>query len=154
MKNIRLEPIDHSNWRSALGIRTEPKQLEFVSDFEPVALVILSKCYVQPRGLVWKPFGIISGETMIGIVALAYTETTCELLHLVIDKSVQDQGLGTIALEVIVDHVKCSLPNCVEITLTVHPRNEHAQRLYTKAGFQNTGACRYGEQKWRLNVCD
>lgn len=49
-RSVLLEPIDARNWRESLGVRVAEEQLRFVADHQPVALVILAKCYVQPGG--------------------------------------------------------------------------------------------------------
>lgn len=154
MNDLHLKPIDRSNWRRALEIRGHPGQLEFVAEYEPVALVILSKSYVCPGGLTWEPFGIYAGGTMIGIVALAHSVIKCEVLHLVIDRSYQGRGFGRAAMTAIIDHLRRALPDCAELTLRVHPRNERAQRLYNSAGFQATREQRDGESVWQLKLGD
>lgn len=148
--NVHLQPMDRSNWRRALGVRSHLEQLEFVADHEPVALVILSKCYIRPGGLTWVPFAIVADDVIIGIVALAHSENACEMLHLLIDRSCQGRGLGTLAVAAILDHVRENLPQFSQLTLTVHPRNERARRLYESAGFVSTGEVRDGEVIWHF----
>lgn len=152
LNDIHLERITSSNWRQALEIRTASGQLEFVADYAPVALVMLSKSYVRPGGLTWEPFGIRSGDTMVGIVALAHSGSICEIYHLLIHRSRQGAGIGTAAVHAIYNHVIRELPGCSELTLTVHPRNEPAQRLYRSAGFRSTGEYRNEEPVLRLEL--
>jgi hypothetical protein len=47
---FELAEIDESNWRRALAVEVRTDQVPFVADHQPVALVILSKCYVRPGG--------------------------------------------------------------------------------------------------------
>ena len=150
--DIHLEKIDVTNWRETLEIRAGAGQLEFVADHEPVALVMLSKSYVRLGGLIWEPFGIRCGETMVGIVALAHASSTCEMFHLLINRSRQGEGLGTAAVQAIVSHVRSEMPHVSELKLTVHPRNEPALGLYRSAGFQATGEHRDRELIWRLKL--
>ena len=150
--DIHLERINSSNWRRALEIRTAPGQLRFVAEHEPVALVILSKSFVRHGGFKWEPFALLSDDTMVGIVALAHSGSTCKICHLLIDQSQQGNGLGTTAMRTILDYVIQKLPGCHELTLTVHPDNEHACRLYQSAGFRRTGECRNDEPEWRLEI--
>ncbi|WP_282609433.1 GNAT family N-acetyltransferase [Pelagibius sp. Alg239-R121] len=152
MINLRLELLDRSNWRQALEVRTRPDQLAFVADHEPVALVILAKCYLCPGGFRWRPFGILSGDSMVGIVALADRADRCELYHLVIHQSRQRQGYGKAALIAIVDLIRRELPDCKVLSLTVNPRNAAAEALYRAAGFQTSGEHRDGEAVWRLEL--
>jgi len=150
--DIQLEKIDASNWRETLEIRAGAGQLRFVAGHEPVALVMLSKSYVRPGGLTWEPFGIRCGETMVGIVALAHADTTCEVFHLLIDHSRQREGLGKATMQAIVCHVISEMPSISELKLTVHPRNEPALVLYRSAGFRPTGEHRDSELIWRLKL--
>lgn len=150
--DIQLEKIDATNWRETLEIRAGAGQLEFVAGHEPVALVMLSKSFVRPNGLIWEPFGIRSSETMVGIVALAHAGSTCEMFHFLTDRSRQGEGLGTAAMQAIVSHVISELPRVRELKLTVHPRNEPALGLYRSAGFQATGEHRDSEPVWRLKL--
>jgi len=152
VSDVHLEPLDPSNWRRALQIRCNPDQVKFVADHEPVALVILSKSYIRPGGLTWEPFGIVAGDTMVGVVALAHSEMKCEMLHLLIDRSYQGRGLGKAAVTAIVHQIRRELPDCKELTLTVHPRNERAQRLYRSVGFQTTGRQRDGEPVFQMKL--
>lgn len=152
VSDVHLEPIDRSNWRRALQIRSNPDQLKFVAEHEPVALVILAKSYIRPEGWTWQPFSIVADDTMVGIVALAHSGSNCEMLHLVIDHSFQGRGLGRATVERIVDLIRRDLPDCKELTLTVHPDNERAQRLYASLGFQATGGQRDGELVWQLKL--
>lgn len=152
LPELRLEMLDRSNWRRALAVRTAPGQLKFVADYEPVALVILSKCYLRPGGLLWEPLGIFSGDEAVGIAALTWDADTCRLYHLVIDRGWQRRGAGMAALELILAYVWESAPDCQSVTLTMHPRNEAARALYKKAGFEATGEERDGEELWHLTL--
>ncbi len=58
----RLVDIDESNWRNALGVRIPDDQLPLVADYQPVALVILAKAYVQPGGRSWEPLAYVAGD--------------------------------------------------------------------------------------------
>ena len=42
---FKLTRTDAANWRQALEVEVRPDQLPFVADHQPVALIILSKCY-------------------------------------------------------------------------------------------------------------
>src|SRR4051812_28582353 len=53
---FELVEIDVSNWRRALAVEVRADQVRFVADHQPVALVILSKCYVRPDGQTWTPY--------------------------------------------------------------------------------------------------
>ncbi|MFK7914177.1 MAG: GNAT family N-acetyltransferase [Pseudomonadales bacterium] len=137
--NLKLEPINNLNWRKTLGVRTTPGQLEFVADFEPVALVILSKSYVRAGSVDWHPFMITMAGATVGVVALTHHETRCEIFHLVVDRNRQGQGLGKASVVLLVDHVRETWPEVDSLELTVHPNNEVARHMYASCGFVSTG---------------
>lgn len=125
-------------------------QLRFVADHEPVALVILAKAYVRPGGLDWQPYVVMHGDLCIGFLALAFSESACELYHLAIDVDWQSRGFGTAALATVVQMAQREHPECRELSLTVNPENIVAQALYRTRGFHASGETRHGEPVWRL----
>lgn len=152
MNSVHLEPIDHSNWRQALQIQSTPEQAEFVTEFEPVALQILAKSYIGEGGLKWAPFAICAGDIMVGVVAIAHSGAECQVFNLLIDRLFQGRGYGRAAMDAIVSYVRESLPDCNELTLTSHPRNTQAQKLYSSAGFVATGKERVGGPIWSFDL--
>ncbi len=154
MNNVHLEPIVHSNWRQALQIRSRPEQVEFVTEYEPVALQILAKSYIGVGGLKWEPFAIYDGDTMAGVVAIAHSGVECQVFNLLIDQSFQGRGYGRAAMNAIIDHIRRKLPDCNELTLTSHPRNTRAQNLYRSVGFVATGKEREGGPIWLFDLDD
>ncbi len=150
---VSVVRIDSGNWRQALEVRVTAEQLAFVADHQPVALVILAKAYVRPGEREWEPLAIVDDAgRIVGVAALAHSEGSCELQHLAIDAGRQRQGLGGLALSAIVAHVRLRRPHCREMSLTVHPENHPAQRLYSRAGFADTGVRRDAEPGWGLGL--
>jgi diamine N-acetyltransferase len=151
LTSVRIVPIDGGNWRDALAVRVTPEQLPLVADHQPLALVILAKAYVRPGGLDWEPLAIVgeAGRTL-GVLVLAHGTRACEMQHFAIDAAHQGQGMGARALSAVIEHVRSRRPECREMSLTVHPTNHPAQRLYSRAGFADTGARRDGEPVWTL----
>lgn len=54
--------ITQANWRQAVAIRVGDHQLRFIAEYEPVALVILSKAFVRVADVDWWPFLIEGAE--------------------------------------------------------------------------------------------
>jgi len=150
--NVKLVPIRELNWRSTLKVKPAPKQLRFVADYEPVSLVILAKAYVRCGGAEWHPFAISFSDNVVGVVALAATENRCEIFHLLVDKKWQRKGIGRAAVELLVEHVEQNILDCDVITLTVHPENKNARKLYESCGFSDTGEVRDSEPLLALNT--
>lgn len=125
-----------------------------MTEYEPVALLILSKSYIGEGGLKWEPFAIYAGDTMVGIVAIAHSGLECQVFNFLIDHSFQGRGYGRAAMDAIIDHVREELPDCNELTLTSHPRNTRAQKLYGSVGFVATGKERDGVPLWLFDLDD
>lgn len=150
--DLRLEPIDQHNWRSAAAVQVSSDQVRFVAGYQPVALVILAKAYVRSGDRDWEPLALTSQDSVIGVVALAHACAHTELLHLAIDVAKQGRGVGSAAVELVLAHVAETRPACQEVRLTVHPDNGRAERLYRSSGFSRTGQIRDGEPVWSLSL--
>lgn len=137
---FELAEIDASNWRRALAVEVRPDQVRFVADYQPVALVILSKCYVRPDGQTWTPYLALHDDEPVGVVAVASERDHAQLRHFAIDHRRQGQGLGRMLLDAVVDAVSRTRPMCRSVIVTAHPENEIALSLYLSAGFRRTGA--------------
>ncbi len=74
-----LVEIDEANWRRALAVEVRADQVPFVADHQPVALVILSKCYVRPGGQTWTPYLALDDEEPVGVVAVVSEGDHAEL---------------------------------------------------------------------------
>ena len=152
---VRLVPVDRSNWRAATAVAVTPKQLRFVADHQPVALVILAKSFVRSGGLEWEPLAIIDeDERIVGVLALAHGGSAAEIFHLAVDAPLQGRGIGAAALQSIVGWTRRRRPEARTLVLTVHPENERARRLYTTAGFAPTGEFRHGEPEWARRLIE
>ena len=152
MYNITFEPIDEANWRAALTLGVRPDQQRFVSEVVPIAAIILAKAFIRPGGKPWQPYAIYADGALIGLIALAYTHGNSDdywIYHFFIDQRYQGQGYGNGSLKAFLYFVGQRYPGCRMLQLTVHPENLLAQRLYTKAGFQPTGAEAGGEPVYR-----
>ena len=153
MTSVRVVPIDAGNWRSALEVRVTPEQLRFVADHQPVALVILAKAYLRPGDREWEPLAFVDADGhVVGVVALAHSDETCQIRHFAIDSRHQRRGFGVRAMAAIVEHVARHRPQCRQLLLTFHPANDAARRTYARAGFVDTGREHDGEPVWARQV--
>ncbi|MBV9790066.1 MAG: GNAT family N-acetyltransferase, partial [Chloroflexi bacterium] len=73
MCRIIFEPITENNWRATLELGVHPEQQDFVADFAPIATIILAKAFIRPGGKIWQPYAIYADDTLIGLIALAYS---------------------------------------------------------------------------------
>ena len=151
MTSVRIAAIDAGNWTRAMNVKVTAEQAPFVTDYEPVALVILAKAYVRPDDREWEPLAFVDDAgCVVGVTALAYDGQRCEIRHFAIDAEHQGRGVGTLAMAAVIEHVQRSRPRCRELMLTVHPDNRRAQRLYSRAGLVHNGAHREGQPIFTL----
>lgn len=61
-----------------------------------------------------------------------------------INQAKQGKGYAKRAMFLLREFVKTEFPNCNEIVLAVNQKNTPAQKLYVKAGFQDTGISKMG----------
>jgi diamine N-acetyltransferase len=144
---VELVPITRDNWRRAAAVRAANGQLRFVADYEPVALVILSKAFVRVADLDWWPHLIEDAGRAVGVVALVDERQMSgglALFHLLIDADQQRRGYGRAAVRRVVQFAR-DLEDCNRVRLTVHPENRVAIDLYQSEGFIVDGVEADGE---------
>lgn len=136
---LELVEIDAANWRQSLAVEVRPDQVAFVADVQPVALVILAKCYLRPEDQTWKPYLALDGGKAVGVTGVASASDRAHLRHFAIDHRRQGEGLGRLMLDEVVAAIRRSQPACSHVQVTTHPANAAALALYRSAGFRDTG---------------
>ena len=152
---VSIRRVTEENWREALSLTVRPDQQRFVAEYAPIAAIALAKAYIRPGGAVWTPWTIYADATMVGFLALACEPETDDhywLFHFFVDQRYQGRGYGRAALQHVIEMVRLEYPQCRMLQLVVHPENVAAQRLYTAAGFQPTGAERWGEPVYQRRM--
>lgn len=155
MSAVELKPITEKNWREALTLAVDPTQQAFVANVMPVAAIALAKAYIRPSGKTVEPYGVYHQGTMVGFFNFHYTPNTYDdfwLFHFFIDKRFQRRGFGAAAVVRLIQHIQRHHPACGRLRLTVHPRNEAAQRFYQKVGFSDDGVLMFGEPIYSLVI--
>ncbi len=154
MNGLSLREVTRENWRATLGLAVFPEQQRFIADSVPIAAIALAKAYIRPGGLIWVPYAFYAGTEMVGFTELAYEPESVDnywIFHFFIDRHSQGQGYGKEALRLFLQFIQGHYPQCQTLQLTVHPENEHAQRLYIGVGFQPTGATLSDEPVYQLS---
>jgi len=153
MAAVDLELIEERNWREALEVEVAADQAALVTEYEPVALMILAKCSVNPQGRRWEPL-LVRDEhgAAVGVLALAHGADDCELRHVAIDSARQGHGFGTAAIRAVVVRSQQSESDCQELIVAAHPENQAAHSAYRSAGFDWNGELRNGEPVWRHKI--
>ena len=137
-----LRAITADNWRDALRIRVQPDRLHFVASIEPVALILLAKCAVNPDGQVWHPLLLVDDGVPVGIVGVGLGGDVAWVHHVLIDEAHQGRGLGRALMRL----VAAWLPESVtRLGLNVVPANEVGWALYQSLGFTQVGTTLDGQ---------
>ena len=154
MNGLSLREVTQENWRATLGLAVFPEQQRFIAAFVPIAAIALAKAYIRPGGLIWVPYAFYADTEMVGFTELAYEPESVDnywIFHFFIDRYSQRRGYGKEALCLFLQFIRDHHPQCQVLQLTVHPENEHAQRLYIGVGFQPTGATLSDEPVYQLS---
>lgn len=151
---IRFVDIDESNWKAACALQVRPDQSPFVCHFEPAAAEALAAAYVRPGGFAWVPFGICSGDSMVGFFLLCEAADSEEqwLRFFFVDRQYQGRGFARMALKELADFAVSRFPGTHRIKLIVHPDNQRAMDVYQAAGFVLTEELYSGYPVWVLGI--
>lgn len=129
--NITLRNIDENNWRDCISLKVKNDQKKFVASNENGLAIAFAHKEMQPRGIYY-------GETMVGFLMYAQDpdDGVYYINRLMIDKKYQRKGFGTKALEILLNGLRDSGVESVDI---IHkPDNEVAIKLYKSLGFKLT----------------
>lgn len=90
-------------------------------------------------------FAVCAGDVVVGMVCFGQEESGHEpwqwwIPLLVIDRRYQGQGYGRAALQVAVESIRATAPDCGAIGLSCKPENAVAMRLYHSIGFVSAEA--------------
>ncbi len=133
---ITLRPITEDNFIDAFNLKLKDGQERFVS--HPIRS--LAQAYVYRDQC--QPFGIYSGEMMVGYVMVIYDYDVPEydIWHMMIDSSQQGNGFGKAALELVLEYIKGKpFGDSGRVALTGNKDNPAALNLYKSFGFELTG---------------
>lgn len=146
---ITLRPITEDNFIDAFNLKLKDGQERFVS--HPVRS--LAQAYVYRDQC--QPFGIYSGETMVGYVMVIYDYDVPEydIWHMMTDGSQQGNGFGKAALELVLEYIKGKpFGDSGRVALTCNKDNHAALNLYKSFGFELTGSADDDEVELALTV--
>jgi diamine N-acetyltransferase len=137
-----LVAITAENFADALGIRVQPDRLQFVASIEPVALILLAKCAVNPDGQVWHPLMLLADGVPVGIVGVGIGGDVAWVHHVLIDSRFQGQGHGRALMKLVAAWLP---PHVTRLGLNVVPANEVGWALYESLGFTQVGTTLDGQ---------
>ena len=147
MTKVKLKPITRDNYMDAFRLKVHPAQEDLVAD----NIGSLAQAYVFDYA---RPFGIYRGDEAVGFVMLSLEdieEGEVWVWRFMIGSSLQRQGLGTLAMQAIIEHVQ-SMPEATTIKLSHAPREGGAGPFYTGLGFTYTGEIEHEEPVMEMKL--
>ena len=133
---VELRAITEENFIDAFNLRLAPGQERYVS--HPIRS--LAQAYVYRDQC--QPFGIYANGKIVGYVMVIYDYDVPEydIWHMMIDRSAQGRGLGSAALDRVIEYIRTKpFGNSDRVALTCNRGNPSARRLYERKGFRATG---------------
>ena len=134
---IELVELNDENREECFSLKVAEDQAKYIDSNEA------SWGAAQENAEVARPFAIYADGKMVGFTMFAFDEEYEDpndrywLWRFMIDEDLQGRGYGREALSEIIRYFKEHGAN--NIRLSTKETNEHALRMYRKAGFRDTG---------------
>lgn len=144
---ITIKEITRDNIEDVLALRVDESQKTFVSTNGDS----LAQAYVYPETAF--PFAVYDDEEIVGFIMMGYYEVKeyYTLWKFMIDRRYQNRGYGRKALELGIKYLQDRF-DVSEIYTGVVPGNTVAKKLYSSAGFKDTGLIEAGMEEMRLTL--
>ena len=133
---IHLAQIDETNFFAARTLSLHEDQRRFLDS--PLGILARGYVYREQRARV---LAVADGETVVGLLLVKDMdeEPACyDLQQFLIDSRFQGQGYGRAALGLLLDELRAE-GKYADVEVCVHRDNAAALRLFTAAGFLDTG---------------
>ncbi len=133
MPSITLYEVTRNNFQECIRLRPAPGQEHFVAS----TVYSLAEARVEPS---LTPMAIYDGARMVGFTMWGRDPEDGRywIVRLLIDQAEQGKGYGRAALMAVIERLR-RLPDCTGISISYHPENRIAERLYESLGFKRTG---------------
>lgn len=139
-KKVELVKLNAENWYECCQLEVSEDQKSYI---EPNAISIAQSKFESTL----QPFAIqLEGKT-VGFLMFNTIEEELGgnwIYRIMIDKNFQQQGLGKIATQLMINEI-AKLPNAKKIIVGYHPENLGAHNLYSSLGFIDHGD-RFGKE--------
>lgn len=151
--SISLQDIDERNWMDIILLTTQEDGVPRVCE-EYVASNALSIVQAVFEDS-WIIKAIYCGKRAVGFTMYGVNPDTgyYEICRIMIDKSQQGRGFGTIALKLVIEELMDN-EDCDAIYLSMNPKNERGRNIYEKLGFIRTGDKNGDEDIYCLELFD
>lgn len=135
--DVTLVKVSRDNFDEVIELELETEQEKNLpSNVFSIAESVLSTLF-HPRV-------IMCDDKVVGFVMYQFgemgdfDEDECTIWRLMIDRRHQNTGIGTIAMDLVIDEIK-SFNRCKLIDIYYDPKNLAAKKLYAKFGFKEVG---------------
>ena len=135
--NITLTKITFENFHDVIDLELEPSQeRNLPSNLYSVAESSLSETY-HPRAISLD--GQVVGFAMYQFGEVGdFDEGECTIWRFMIDRSRQNQGIGTAAMALVLDDIR-SHNRCKLVEIYYGAKNTAAEKVYARYGFKPVG---------------
>ncbi|HHG86386.1 MAG TPA: GNAT family N-acetyltransferase [Bacteroidetes bacterium] len=123
---VTISLLNRFNWESAAALELHPHQKEFLPDN------LFSIAQSKFENLL--PYGIMLEEKLVGFLMYGNFGRICWISRIMVDKAYQKQGIGAIALQIILDKLERN-PVCSEIRTSFSRKNTLAATFFAAQGF-------------------
>lgn len=134
---LRLVDIDEHNWMDVVLLTTEADGVPRVCEqyVASNALSIVQAVFEEE----WIIKAIYCGKRAVGFTMYGRNREHgyYEICRIMIDKSQQGRGFGTIALKLVIEDMM-DIDGCDAIYLSVNPANARGRHIYESLGFVKT----------------
>lgn len=127
-RDVRLIELNRLNWHKVLDIQLDDYQKKFV----PSPLYSIAQSAFEKNA---KRYGIEYQGQMVGLMIVLYSSPICWLTRIMIDLSVQGQGIGRKAVETLIQELSRT-PRFREIRATVAKENTRGAQFFQRLGFE------------------
>jgi diamine N-acetyltransferase len=129
-EQVSIRPLTRFNWEQALTLELH----DYQDGFLPPVLHSIAQSKFENLF----PYGIFVGDHMAGFVMYGEFSGVCWVSRIMVDKAYQQRGIGTIALQHLLDLLKVH-PKCREIRTSFGRDNALAEYFFRKAKFALIG---------------
>ena len=136
---IILREVTRDNYVECLELKVRPDQASFVASnaYSLAESKFFADCY---------PRAIYNDDVMVGFImyGIDSDDGNYWVARLMIDERYQSHGYGAEAMKQAMAAITCDKTHS-KILISFEPENTHAEKLYTRLGFQHTGRVIEGE---------
>ncbi|MGI9281906.1 MAG: GNAT family N-acetyltransferase [Endozoicomonas sp.] len=145
---VELREVDKDNYLDCLRLRLLPEQQHFLAPNGDT----IAQSKFEPHHRVR---AIYNHDKVVGLLSYCHEDEPEDLelywlFRFMIDKSYQGQGIGSKALEQLVEEVK--VLNGKQLRTMHKPSNLEAAKVYKKFGFSEIGELDDGDTLLELNI--